>query len=110
MRCSSTVAMLKRRTSPHSGAKTGLGRAQLLSHAFHASCSLSSSNPGSSAQRTGTQRLLACVITGGNTPLSSGRRVLAGASAWVGAEGGMVACGATEQAAKTNPLAIMAAV
>ena len=57
--------MLRRRTSPHSGANAGAGRSQLRSQAFQASCSASPSNPGNSPQPTGTQRLLDCVSVPG---------------------------------------------
>ena len=40
-------------------AKVAPGRSQFLTQAFHASCMASCSKPGSSAQRTGTQRLRA---------------------------------------------------
>ena len=47
------------RTCGHSGANAAGGRSQLRSQAFQASCRASSSKPGSSPQRTGTQRLRA---------------------------------------------------
>src|SRR6478672_5649199 len=71
-RCSSAVAMLSWRTSLHSAVKGGAGRSQLLIQAFQASCSASSVKPGSSAQRTGTQRLLGWAIGAGNGPVSPG--------------------------------------
>ena len=49
------------------------GRSQLLIQAFQASNNASSANPGNSGQRTGTQRLLACWMTGGNAALSAGK-------------------------------------
>ena len=49
--------MLRRRTSAHKGPNTGPGRSQFFSHAFQASCKLSSLQPGSSSQGTGVQRL-----------------------------------------------------
>src|SRR3990167_10190992 len=65
--------MLRRRISPHKGAKAGPGRSQLLIQAFQASCNGSSSNPGNSPQRAGTQRLLPCVSDAGKAPPSPGR-------------------------------------
>src|SRR5215216_4629557 len=65
--------MLRRRISPHSGAKPGPGRSQLLSQAFQASNSASSSKPGSSAQRTATQRLFPCTMGAGKGPVSPAR-------------------------------------
>src|SRR6218665_1581857 len=50
----------------------GAGRSQLLIQAFHASCNASSAKPGSSAQRTGIQRLLGCAIGAGKGAVSSG--------------------------------------
>ena len=74
-RCSSGAAMLRRRTSPHSGAKAGAGRSQLRSQAFQASCRASASKPGSSLQATGTQRLLDWVSVPGTAadPAGTGR-------------------------------------
>ena len=74
-RCSSGAAMLRRRTSPHSGAKAGAGRSQLRSQAFQASCRASASKPGSSLQATGTQRLLDWVSVPGTATgaLDAGR-------------------------------------
>src|SRR6058998_389794 len=65
--------MLRRRTSPHKGANAAPGRSQLLSQAFQASNSASSSNPGNSAQCTGTQRLLPCIRGAGKGSVSPGR-------------------------------------
>src|SRR5512133_2775448 len=62
--------MDRRRTSGHSGANAGCGRSQLRVHAFHASCRLSSANPGRSDQRTGCQRLLPCRMAGPDTAAS----------------------------------------
>src|SRR5437867_4731808 len=67
--------MLRRRTSPHKGANAAPGRSQLLSQAFQASNSASSSNPGNSAQCTGTQRLLPCSRGAGKGSVSPGRLV-----------------------------------
>ncbi len=67
-----------RRTSGHSVDCGGATRSQLRIHAFHASCKASAPNPGSSDQRTGTQRLLPCSIGGGNGPASSGVALPAG--------------------------------
>src|SRR6218665_1645124 len=50
----------------------GAGRSQLLIQAFQASCNASSAKPGSSAQRTGIQRLLGCAIGAGKGAVSSG--------------------------------------
>ncbi len=78
--------MLRRRTSPHSGAKAGAGRSQLRSQAFQASCRASASKPGSSLQATGTQRLLDWLSVPGTAtgPAGAGR-----AGGAVGAGGSM---------------------
>jgi hypothetical protein len=58
LRCSSSEAMLRRRTSPHRLANTVLGRSQFLIQAFQASFRESWGTPGNSPQSTATQRLL----------------------------------------------------
>ena len=82
-RCSSGVASDRRRTSLHSGAKVGPGRSQLLIQAFQASVVLSCSKPGSSAQRTGTQRLCPRTTGGGSgADAFTPRRLLAHATSF----------------------------
>jgi hypothetical protein len=57
-----------------------------LIQAFQASNSASSVNPGSSAQRTATQRLLAWVMGGGNGDVSGGK--MPGVAGCTGTDGG----------------------
>src|SRR6218665_471167 len=71
-RCSSALARLSGRSSRHRAMNAGAGRSQLLIQAFQASCNASSAKPGSSAQRTGIQRLLGCAISAGKGAVSSG--------------------------------------
>src|SRR6218665_64687 len=71
-RCSSALARLSGRSSRHRAMNAGAGRSQLLIQAFQASCNASSAKPGSSAQRTGIQRLLGCAIGAGKGAVSSG--------------------------------------
>src|SRR5688572_10107374 len=96
--------MLRRRTSAHSGAKTGTGRSQLLTQAFQASNSASSSKPGNSAQRTASQRLLPCTSGAGKGPESPGR-LPAGVGSPAGADEG--GCGGLAQEASKAVMAII---
>src|SRR3989338_441958 len=98
--------MLRRRTSPHSGANTGPGRSQLLSQAFQASNRASFSKPGSSLQATGTQRLLPRARAAASAP-DPGR---AGTLAAAGAEGRGAGTGAVAQDTRPSTAAIMTSV
>src|SRR3990167_9928293 len=109
-RCSSAVAMLSWRTSLHSAVKGGWGRSQLLIQAFQASCNASSAKPGSSAQRTGIQRLLGCDIGGGSAPVSPGSTTVlggGGAGMATGREG--LGAGGVEQAASVPTISAVKA-
>ena len=106
--------MLRRLASLHNAANVTPGRSQLFSQAFQASCSLSSSKPGSSAQRTGIQRLLTWLMAGGSGALSSALPTLKegdvlGDGADTGGTDVTGACGScvTAQDAKSIPLAII---
>ena len=97
--------MDRRRTSAHSGANAGAGRSQPLIQAFQASCSASLSNPGSSDQCTGTQRLLPWASGGGSGPVSPGTGAV---GAGVPAEGRWGAGGGgVEQAASIPTISVV---
>jgi hypothetical protein len=81
-----------------------------LIQAFQASCNASSAKPGSSAQRTGIQRLLGCDIGGGSGPVSPGSTtVLGGGGAGMapGREG--LGAGGVEQAASVPTISAVKA-
>jgi cobalamin biosynthesis Mg chelatase CobN len=84
----------------------GIGRSQLRSHAFHASCSSSAAKPGSSLQRTGTQRLLPKAIgAGSGTPSSGGNGAEAAGGGGAEGKGGKGGRGVELQAASIATIA-----
>jgi len=94
-------ALANCRISGHKAAQLAAGRVQLCNQAGQASCTASVSKPGKSDHGTGTQRLLACVMTGGmgsNGPWRGRGAVVDGLAVDDRVGSGSSNTGATEQA------------